>query len=109
MCKLNLLHLVRPVGVFALDFALCKIYILTSRRGVILNSVMHCLYMIVNKQHGYVEYGTYFPTEDIWIEMKFGVCTVYLSSQLSVHCNFVRDCKYSERGWGCTPHPPSLG
>ncbi len=39
--------------------------------------------------------------------MKQGECISPLS--WSVHCNFVRDCNYSERGWAYTPHPHQPG
>ncbi len=43
----------------------------------------------------------------ILMEMKQGECICPLS--LSVHCNFVRDGKYGERGWACTPTLTRLG
>jgi hypothetical protein len=44
-------------------------------------------------------------TEYIWIERKYGECICPLS--WSVHCNFVRDGKYSENGWASSPPPSS--
>ncbi len=39
----------------------------------------------------------------LWVDYKQGECTYKLS--WSIHNNFVRDCRYSERGWGM--HPPT--
>ncbi len=50
-----------------------------------------------------IEYGTYRGRVEIW--------GLYLPSQLerTVHHNFVRDGRYSERGWACIPHPHQPG
>ncbi len=38
------------------------------------------------------------------------IVSVYLPSQLEcIHYNFLRDGRYSERGWACTPHPHQVG
>ncbi len=45
-------------------------------------------------------------TEHIGVEMKFVKLGDYICPlSWTVHCNFVRDGKYSKRGWTCTPHP----